>query len=223
MSKLFQTGDVESAYNQWSQTYGSVQNPTRDLAAKVLRSYPLNLSNRDVLEIGCGTGVNTGYLADQSRQVLAVDFSSGMLEQCRRNISTPNVSFKQQDIRDRWKIDDRSIDAAVILLVLEHIENLRQVYREAARVFRSGGELFICEYHPYRQLEGKQARYIDVESGEEKLIPAYLHQISEYVNLGLELGFELTNLGEWYDESNSAEDKSPRLVTAHFRLRYDKE
>lgn len=217
MSELFATGDVASAYNQWSQTYESVQNLTRDLAAKVLRSYPLNLSNCDVLEIGCGTGVNTGYLADQSRQVLAVDFSSGMLAQCRRIISNPNVIFKQQDIRNRWEIDDRTIDAAIIMLVVEHIENLSHIYQEAARVLRAGGELFICEYHPYRQMQGKQARYVDVDSGEEKLIPAYLHQISEYVNLGMEQGFELLNLGEWSDEGDSAIDQLPRLVTVHLR------
>jgi protein-L-isoaspartate O-methyltransferase len=71
--------EVASAYDQWARTYEAVENATRDLAATVLRQYPLPMHNRDVLETGCGTGLNTTYLAQQSRSVLSVDGSAGML------------------------------------------------------------------------------------------------------------------------------------------------
>jgi len=70
MSHVRPMTEVISAYNQWACTYETVENATRDLAAAVLRHYPLPLYDRDVLETGCGTGLNTTYLAQQSRSVL---------------------------------------------------------------------------------------------------------------------------------------------------------
>src|SRR5215813_11136219 len=77
MSQARPMTEVASAYDQWACTYETVENATRDLAATVLRQYPLPMRNRDVLETGCGTGLNTTYLAQQSRSVLAVDGSAG--------------------------------------------------------------------------------------------------------------------------------------------------
>jgi ubiquinone/menaquinone biosynthesis C-methylase UbiE len=67
MSHVRPMTEVASAYDQWARTYEAVENATRDLAATVLRHYPLHMHNRDVLETGCGTGLNTTYLAQQSR------------------------------------------------------------------------------------------------------------------------------------------------------------
>jgi len=125
---------VASAYDDWSRTYESVENPTRVLAASAVRQQSLNLHHRDVLEIGCGTGLNTRYLAEHCRSVTALDFSAGMLAQARSNVSASNVRFVQDDIRLQWSVDDSSIDLIICTLVLEHIEDLRHIFSEAARV-----------------------------------------------------------------------------------------
>src|SRR5437868_5595448 len=104
--------------------YETVENATRDLAASVLRRQFPDLQGRDILEIGCGTGLNTRYLAEQGHSVLALDFSPGMLAQAHANVPAPNVRFAQQDIRTPWGLPDASVDLAVCTLVLEHIEDL---------------------------------------------------------------------------------------------------
>jgi 2-polyprenyl-3-methyl-5-hydroxy-6-metoxy-1,4-benzoquinol methylase len=71
--------------DSWAEVYDIHTNPTRDLAAVVLRQTWLDLAGRDVLEIGCGTGANTQWLLDQSQSVLALDFSREM----RRPASGP--------------------------------------------------------------------------------------------------------------------------------------
>jgi ubiquinone/menaquinone biosynthesis C-methylase UbiE len=204
---------IASAYNGWSRTYETVANPTRDLAAAALRQHALDLPNREVLEIGCGTGLNTRYLAEHARSVVALDFSTGMLEQARCNLQAANVRFVQQDIRLKWSVDDRSIDLIICTLVLEHIENLRHIFSEAARVLRAGGEFLIYELHPFRQLQGGQAQFKDTDSNAVVLIPAYLHSISEFVNASLECGFNLLRLDELHDATDKDKTGFPRLLS----------
>jgi hypothetical protein len=50
MSQARPMTEVTSAYDQWARTYETVENATRDLAATVLRQYPLHMHDRDVLD-----------------------------------------------------------------------------------------------------------------------------------------------------------------------------
>lgn len=209
--------EVAAAYDEWSSTYETCANATRDLAASVLRRQLPERLDRDVLEIGCGTGLNTRYLAARSRSVLAFDFSAGMLEQARASVVAANVRFEQQDIRSAWQTATDSVDLIVCTLVLEHIEDLHPVFSEAARVLRHGGEIFVSELHPYRQLLGGQAQFPDEATGEVNYVAAYLHDVSDYVRAWLRQGFELISLDEWRDAEDAAQLKPPRLLS--FRLR----
>ncbi len=211
------SSEVAAAYNQWSYTYETVENATRDLAAHLLRRELPDVHNRDVLEIGCGTGVNTRYLAEKSRSVLALDFSTGMLEQARANVPAAHVRFEQQDIRRTWSLADASVDLVVCTLVLEHIEHLDHVFHEASRVLRPGGEFFVCELHPYRQLQGGQAQFTSADTGKVVLVSAFLHDISDYVNVSIQHDFTLLRLGEWRDGEDAAQSTFPRLLTIHVR------
>jgi malonyl-CoA O-methyltransferase len=216
MSRFRPIGEVASAYNRWARTYETVENATRDLAAKVLRQHPLDLHDREILEIGCGTGLNTGYLAQQGRNILAFDFSAGMLEQARANVSADNVRFVQSDIQHAWPLADASVDLIVCMLVLEHVADLGYIFHEAARVLSPGGEFFICELHPFRQLQGRQAQF--TEAGNVVLVPAYLHDVSEYVNASVQHGFELIRMDEWRDEKDITQSMPPRLLSLHVRV-----
>ena len=213
----FQSEEVANAYDQWAKTYEAVENATRDLAARVLRQYPLDLRDRDILEIGCGTGLNTGYLADHAKELVAFDFSAGMLEQARAKITARNVRFVQCDIQHDWPLDKESVDLVICMLVLEHIANLDHVFQEALRVLRCGGEFFICELHPYKQLQGLQAKFTDANSGNVVLVQAFLHDVSDYVNASIKSGFEVIQLAEWRDDKDEDKTKPPRLLSLHVR------
>jgi ubiquinone/menaquinone biosynthesis C-methylase UbiE len=218
MSQARPMTEVASAYDQWAHTYATVENATRDLAATVLRQYPLPMHNRDVLETGCGTGLNTTYLAQQSRSVLAVDGSAGMLAQARTRVTAPQVQLVQCDLQQAWPFAKASADLVVCLLVLEHIADLHTFFQEARRVLRTSGECFVCELHPFRQLQGRQARFIEAKSGQVVLIPAYLHDVSEYVNVSVQQGFALLRLDEWRDVHDTAHTLPPRLLSLHLRV-----
>ena len=207
--------DVAEAYDRWSRRYDDDHNATRDLDARVVRQSPLRVANARVLELGCGTGKNSQWLAAQARELVALDFSPGMLDVARRRVRAAHVRFIEHDITRPWPAEPASMDVVVGNLVLEHVRDLRPVYTEAARVLRAGGQLFICELHPYRQLRGGQAHFEDSETAQIVPVTAFRHSVSEYVNLGLEAGLSMRALGEHLEESAS-EDASPRLLSVLF-------
>ena len=207
--------DVAEAYDRWSRRYDDDHNATRDLDARVMRQSPLHVEGARVLELGCGTGKNSEWLAAQASALVALDFSPGMLDVARRRVRSERARFVEHDITHRWPVEPSSIDLVVGNLVLEHVRDLGPIYAEAARVLRPGGELFLCELHPYRQLRGAQAHFEDAETNETVPVTAYRHSVSEYVNAGLSAGFTLRALGEHVEESASP-DAAPRLLSVLF-------
>ncbi|MEP6763943.1 MAG: class I SAM-dependent methyltransferase [Gemmatimonadaceae bacterium] len=208
--------DVSAAYDRWSVQYDNDRNATRDLDAQILRKAPIELFGRDVLELGCGTGKNTVWLAESARHVTSLDFSAGMLSVARERVRAANVQFMQHDVRELWPVADNSVDVVVGNLVLEHVEDLLPVYHEAARVLRSGGQLYFCELHPFRQMRGGQAHFTEQSSNEIVRVSAYAHSVSDYVNSGIQSEFGLQEIGEWL-ENNAAADAAPRIFSVLFR------
>ena len=207
--------DVAHAYDRWAASYDLDKNATRDLDAIVVRKAPLDLTNRDVLELGCGTGKNTVWLAEHARHVIAMDFSLAMIARAHERLRTSNVKFVRHDVRELWPVGAASVDVVVGNLILEHVHDLAPVFFESARVLRPGGQLFVCELHPYRQLLGGQAHFTDASTGETVKVEAYDHTVSEFVNGGVGAGLQLRELGEWLEDGAPA-DAPPRLISLLF-------
>lgn len=221
MTNDLNTSEIAAAYNEWAETYDTDQNRTRDLAGEVLRQIELDLNGRSIVEVGCGTGRNTMWLARReagSTNIVALDFSEEMLARAQARVDDPRVRFVRHDVRSTWPLTDAAADVVIAMLVLEHVEHLEPIFAEAARSLRAGGELFICELHPTRQLMGKQAQFTSVKTGEHTLVTAFLHEIADYVKAAMSSGFELVNKGEWHDPDADS-NAPPRLVSLHFRLR----
>jgi malonyl-CoA O-methyltransferase len=179
----------------------------------------LNLAGRRIVEVGCGTGRNTEWLARPAagaKNIVGLDFSDEMLARASTRVQDPRVRFLQHDVRTPWPLLDSTADIIVVMLILEHIEQLEPIFAEAARSLDVGGELFICELHPARQLMGKQARFINPRTGEHMLVPAFLHQTDDYLKAAAAAGFEVLHVADW-DDPESQTDDPPRLLSLHFK------
>ena len=203
---------IQNAYNEWSQTYDTDRNLTRDLDQQIMFEMLANRHFDSILEIGCGTGKNTLFLVDVGMRVHALDFSEGMIEKAKEKVKAENVRFSMADLTQRWPCQDRAYDLIVCNLVLEHIEDLSFIFSEASRVLIEGGKFFVNELHPFRQYEGKKARFQSGESVAE--IPAFVHHISDFTNAASKRGLKLAKLDErWHPEDLN---KPPRIVSFLF-------
>jgi len=201
--------NIEEGYNLWAHSYDIVTNPTRDLEQKVLQKMLSGRSYDHIIELGCGTGKNTPWLSERCNKLTSVDFSESMLEVAKQHKKLENVSFLLADITKPWKFVNA--DLITCSLVLEHISALPHIFRQAYQSLSANGELYICELHPYRQLQGKSAEFLIQE--ELVKIPFFIHHLSEYFNTAIENGFICKNFFEWFDETNTA---IPRLCSFIF-------
>ena len=203
---------IQNAYNNWSASYDTDRNLTRDLDQKVTRETLANLNSKSILETGCGTGKNTAFLSQIGAKVHALDFSQGMIEKAQEKVQAENVRFSIADLTQRWPCEDAAYDLIVCNLVLEHIEALSFSFSEAYRVLEPGGKFLVNELHPFRQYEGKKARFSS--EAEVTEIPAFVHHISDFLNAASRNGLRLMNLDErWHEED---QNKPPRLISFVF-------
>ena len=203
---------IQDAYNEWSDIYDSNVNLTRDLDAEVTRLILKGQRFPSILEIGCGTGKNTEFLAGIGDSVLAFDFSERMIAKAREKVTASHVRFEMADITQPWNCKDDSFDLITCNLVLEHIRDLNHIFSESARTLRSGGKFLINELHPFKQYGGTKARF---ERGTDVVeLEVFVHHISEFIHAAEASGLKLLKFDEVWHADDAG--KPPRLVSFVF-------
>ena len=187
---------VYAAYERWSETYDQQVNPTRDLSSAVLKQLVPPLKGLVIVEAGCGTGLNTTWLAQGCQSLLGLDFSDSMLALAREKVDQPHVQLCKHDLREVWPIKSQTADLVVINLVLEHIPNLEQVLSHAATAMKPNAKLIITEYHPDLVAKGLGAR---IENNGTDIIDIlnHWHPVESYVTAGQAVRLTLETISHW--------------------------
>lgn len=115
-----------------------------------------DFNNKDVVDLGAGTGRLTCMVAPQSNSILAVDFAVDMLKVAANKLTQMKLSNWKTSTSDLRKIpvDDQSIDIVIAGWSICYLgssnhqdwtENLNQVMNEINRVIRPNGMVIILE------------------------------------------------------------------------------
>jgi ubiquinone/menaquinone biosynthesis C-methylase UbiE len=204
--------NTSQAYNAWSASYDEVENKTRDLEAKTIRTLLGDISFKNVLELGCGTGKNTEWLSKKAEHVTAVDFSPEMMERAKEKVGA-NATFRFGDITKSWDFADKKYDLITCSLILEHVQDLNFVFEQAAAKTNEGAFFYIGELHPFKQYNGSKARF---ETNEGTFtLECYVHHISNYINSAKRNGFECVQLLEPSDDGS--QEMIPRIAAFLFK------
>jgi cyclopropane fatty-acyl-phospholipid synthase-like methyltransferase len=95
----------------------------------------------EVLELGCGSGHYTRWLAGRVRKMTGVDFSPAAIEKARSMGMQDNVQYAVADICSLSLFRDHSFDKIIAIDVLEHLpdDHLAGALSEAARLLKAHG------------------------------------------------------------------------------------
>jgi SAM-dependent methyltransferase len=109
-----------------------VDRAERAVLAWLLRSVP---NVRDVLDIGCGTGHFTEWLATSGLRTVGLDRSPAMLAELHRRF--PHIPILHGDAH-RLPMCAAAVDVAAFVTTLEFLEQPHTALSEAVRVARRG-------------------------------------------------------------------------------------
>ena len=99
-----------------------------------------------VLDLAAGTGTSSTPFQQAGANVVACDFSLGMLEVGRER--NPYLDFAAGDAT-KLPFKDGVFDAVTISFGLRNVEDTTAALRELRRVTKPGGRLLVCEFsHP---------------------------------------------------------------------------
>jgi ArsR family transcriptional regulator len=109
-----------------------------------------------VADLGCGTGAMLAGLSPHVARVIGVDASEEMLAAARNRLrDVSNVELRRGSL-ESVPIEDASVNAATMMLVLHHLASPAAAIAEAARILRPGGRLLIVDMAPHDREEYRQ-------------------------------------------------------------------
>ncbi|VTR95494.1 methyltransferase type 11 : Methylase involved in ubiquinone/menaquinone biosynthesis OS=Singulisphaera acidiphila (strain ATCC BAA-1392 / DSM 18658 / VKM B-2454 / MOB10) GN=Sinac_0703 PE=4 SV=1: Methyltransf_11 [Gemmata massiliana] len=187
---------VQTGYDRWAEVYDHDGNPLQGLEEPVVRAAVGEVRGLRVLDLGCGTGRHSLWLAEHGAVVTAVDFSEGMLAEARRKPGAETVTFIAHDLHTPLPFT-AEFDLVVSGLVLEHLRDLNHFFAEAQRVLKPGGLAVISAMHPAMFLRGTQARFTDPRSGELVAPGSVPHSVAAFVMAAVRAGFSISNVQEF--------------------------
>jgi ubiquinone/menaquinone biosynthesis C-methylase UbiE/DNA-binding transcriptional ArsR family regulator len=113
----------------------------------------LALLNPDwnVADIGTGTGAMLPLLSPHVKNIIAVDPSPAMLKGARnriRELALSNVDMRQ-GTAEHLPIDSRTMDVALLALVLAYTADPEMILKEVHRILKPGGVVLILDLQPH--------------------------------------------------------------------------
>ncbi len=167
--KLINNAFYDDLHDQWNlsmdhpiallRSENQLRNPwIQDLLESHFSS-PCNL-----LDIGCGAGLLSNFLAEKGHTVTGIDLSENSLKIAQKNDASTSVCYKKASALD-LPFQNESFEAVCAMDVLEHVEDPLQLVKEASRVLKPGG-LFI-----FYTFNRTVLSYLLVIKGVEWLVP----------------------------------------------------
>ncbi|WP_309066755.1 bifunctional demethylmenaquinone methyltransferase/2-methoxy-6-polyprenyl-1,4-benzoquinol methylase UbiE [Microbacterium sp.] len=99
-----------------------------------------------ILDLAAGTGSSSASLAASGADVVAADFSPGMLADGRRRHGhLPNITFVEADAMN-LPFGDAEFDAVTMSYGLRNVQDPKKALRELYRVTKPGGRIVINEF-----------------------------------------------------------------------------
>ena len=115
-----------------------------------LESLCPDLTNKSIVDVACGQGIASRWLAEQGALVTGVDYSDQMIRNAERHGTPtgPPVTYRVDNAELLTALADQSFDGAICQLGLMDIPDLDATLASVARVLRPTGWFVFVIGHP---------------------------------------------------------------------------
>jgi ubiquinone/menaquinone biosynthesis C-methylase UbiE len=141
-----QTADnLRTAYDQWHRDRAAGEDSEATLNAPwntFVRNFIGGVQDKKILEIACGRGQLSAFLAAQGARVTAADFSFGALEVIKRREGEGSFTAMNADAT-QIGVKDKAFDIVISCETIEHVTEPLKALREFHRILKKGGKLFL--------------------------------------------------------------------------------
>ena len=131
------------------------------------RSRVVPLAEGDVLELGCGGGINLGFY-DRTRvkSLTGLDPSPGLLDQTRAMMQATGMTADiHPGIGEAMPFADARFDTVLVTFTLCSVHQPQQVLAEMRRVLKPGGKVLFLEHG--------RAPDVDVQTWQRRIEPLW--------------------------------------------------
>ena len=221
----------DTSWNSVASWYDELLKNDESYQAKVILPNLLRVldlkKGEQVYDLACGQGYFANVFAHEGANVIASDLSKNLIETAKKN-SGEKVNFYISPAHRAQFLKDGSIDTIVVILAIQNIENVGEVFAECSRVLKKDGRIVLVLNHPAFRVpqgsdwyfeNGVQSRivsqylseskiFIDMTPGEKnpkkKIKTITFHRsLQYYMKLLAKNSFAITRLEEWISHKQS--------------------
>lgn len=141
--------------------------------------------NKNVLEVGCGSGYGSKYLSKYANSITTIDIDNDSLEYSKNNNTNDNINYIHANILDGINIDENTYDVVISFQVIEHIDSIEsKLYlNEIKRLLKPNGIAIITtpnrlfRLHPFQKPTNKYHKIEYSPSQLKKLLQKHFFEV----------------------------------------------
>ncbi len=222
-SKDTSWGSVAEWYDNYLET-NTDSYQEKVITPNLLRIMGIKKGTR-VLDLACGQGFFSRRYQQVGASVIASDISTELIDQAQKR--SKGITFHVSPADKIGFAQDGEFEIATIVLAIQNIKNMVEVFQEANRVLAKGGRLILVMNHPtfripkrsnwewddkrevqYRRIEGYLSSatvpivmHPGQKDSEETL--SYHRSLQEFFKALNKAGFKIGRLEEWISHKKS--------------------
>jgi malonyl-CoA O-methyltransferase len=185
---------IARSFTRFAETYDKFASLQKQLAIQLVDAIrSLNLSPKNILDIGTGTGEVAFLLHDffPNAKITGCDIAPGMIKKATQKNPHKCISFEICDA-ESLPYPDNEFDLIVSSTTYQWVEDLQKAFSEAKRVLKDKCNFLFITFGPDSLMELKKSYKLTVDEKAE-----YLHEyrtVSEIGKLLESCGLKVSNL-----------------------------
>ena len=104
----------------------------------------ISSQKKNILDIGCGAGTLSFYLANKNHDVLGIDISTKAIKECllsKKELNLNNVNFEQFDFPNNYPKE--KFDVVIFTEVIEHLDDDKKALGIIRKILKPNGLMIL--------------------------------------------------------------------------------